>query len=143
MIFEYLIPGLILLLIGTGFLIEDHLHSKNCIETDGIVYGYKMYTDEGKDYYRASIRYKVEAQYYKGVVGSYSKPPEVGDRIPVRYDPNNPLKVEKVTEYSIALKLFPSLLGIAIIAFGIISALLSWKKLKKQQPANSVPDQNK
>lgn len=135
----FLIGGLAFTLVGIFGPIVDKHHRETYIETESIVTGYKKYkSNDDDDYYKARVKYKVETEYYEGLVGSYSSPPREGNTIRVRYHPDNPKKVETTGGFSIILSYIFIPLGLILFGIGILIARFMLKSDKSHNNKKTV-----
>lgn len=82
-----------------------------------------------------TIKYKVDGKEYVKMLSYYDSSMEVGKEITIKYDPENPNKLQETAGQSL-IKFLPMLLGIAALIFGFTSIIS--KVIKSNNKRNLI-----
>ena len=139
---RFLIPaGIILMIAGIIFYgVTDS--RKGYPVTDGVVTRSELFEEEyydGEDHHDATyeiyVRYTVDGKEYESEYGIFPEMKE-GTEVKLNYNPEDPTDIGQPNSIALPIGLIAG--GVAAIAIGIISVVVTFKKnraLKKQEEA--------
>lgn len=138
---RFFIPvGIILLVFGV-ILFVINSKNQNYIEIESTITSVEIsendYTDADGNYvdatYKVKVKYTVDGKEYEEELDGLSKKNE-GDKMKIFYNPDNPKEITQTK--SMLIPIVVTLLGLASLVGGIISAsnaIKRYKKMKEQE----------
>ena len=121
--------GLILLVMG-GIMLS--MTPKQYGETTGIITGVQEYQERDADgvlhtRYEAAFTYLANGRHYENSFSDLAEKPNVGDQIPVYYDPDNPQSVSNSKNTGL-IAVVMLVAGAAAVVFAVLSGVKGFRK---------------